>query len=97
MLRKSNEEQITLMEIRENLLERKKDLQNQIDYFNVYLENIQNHGTIRKKENDKKERVKKAAKYTHGALMREGVLLDSSIPEDRFVFIIILFKCEIIS
>ena len=75
-----------------NIQEHHNFLQEQFDAFKEYLNNVRSKSNVepRKgdKKSDKKEKKLKAKgpfKYTHNTLMKDGVITESSVPEDRFV------------
>jgi Ras GTPase-activating-like protein IQGAP2/3 len=81
-----------LKQVLKNIHEHNEFLKQQFEAYKQYLENVrQNCTTAPKKDSSKAKSSKKIAKgpfkFSHVKLQQDGVIIESEVPEERYIFI----------
>ena len=101
LLVKTSEDQARLNDVLKNIQKHHNFLQEQFDAYKEYLGNVRQQsvctGRGKQKGDDKKKKKEKGKsktkakgpfKYSHSQLEKDGVIIESEAPEDRFVIFI---------
>ena len=100
LIKKTSSDLDRLTDVLKNIENHHNFLQEQFDAYKEYLGNVRSKSVCstpskkdkkkadEKKKSSKKEKVKKPRgpfKYSHSQLEKDGVIMESEVPDDRFV------------
>mgnify|MGYP005994559485 CR=1 FL=1 len=98
LLKQTNADQERLTEVLQNIQRHHSFLQEQFDAYKQYLGNVRQQSVCsrgkqtkeekkksKKDKKNKKDKQKGPFKYSHSQLEKDGIIIESEAPEDRFV------------